>query len=200
MYEDMGKSMGDDVIGGGEFLAAIDAAKALEEEGGGGGGGGSPAKIVLADRDSLSTIRRAAELALRTGDPFGVLSALNDANRSEMDGMERKVRARLGEGAEEAEVTAELIEAIKSDAKFRAGLFERLEAEVPVFTRAFLEERDYIMSEAVRREEGSRRAVAVVGLAHVPGIERNLRAAFGIEVEGVEAGRTLQSLSAMAQD
>lgn len=179
MYEDMSKSMGDEMIGGGEFLAAINAARRDDIK----------AKIVLADRDSMATIRRASELALRTGDPLGVMNKLSSTNAEEMGKLESQVRKEM-EGASEAEVMERLIETIKGDATFRDKLFARLEEEVPVFTRAFLTERDHIMAEAIRRElemdSGGGATggapcvvVAVVGLAHLSGIADNLRGGSG---------------------
>jgi pheromone shutdown protein TraB len=61
-------------------------------------------------------------------------------------------------------------------------LFAKLEQEVPEFTQAFVKERDYIMSRAIGRElqldATVERVVAVVGLAHVPGIQSNLQCMF----------------------
>ena len=88
-----------------------------------------------------------------------------------------------GEGVEPADIKVAMMEALKEDIQFRDRLFQKLEAEVPEFTMAFLKERDYIMSESIRREvmEGERdvrHVVGVVGLGHVPGMEANLEAMF----------------------
>lgn len=167
MYDDMGESMGDNMVGGGEFLAAITAAQAEA----------ACQKIILGDRDSLATIRRAAELAIRSGDPIGVLSRLGDANQQEMNTLRQNVLEDMKRSGEEIDVGAlnvALVEAIKTNKEFRSRLFSRLEEEVPEFTRAFMQERDYIMAESIRREEDARHVVAVVGLAHVPGMAENL--------------------------
>lgn len=170
MYNDMGDSMGE--VGGGEFLAAINAAKKTP----------SCEKIVLGDRDSLVTLRRAAELAVRSGDPLGVLARLSEANDAEMEELHEKVRenAPSDKVNDEAFMTSATIEALKADTEIRTRIFERLERDVPEFTRAFLTERDYIMAEAIQREisSGADRIVAVVGLAHVEGISRNLESAW----------------------
>jgi pheromone shutdown protein TraB len=166
MYNDMGDSMGE--VGGGEFLAAINAAKKTP----------CCEKIVLGDRDSLVTLRRAAELAVRSGDPLGVLARLSEANDAEMEELHQKVRENAPPDKlnDEAFMTSATIEALKADTEIRTRIFERLERDVPEFTRAFLTERDYIMAEAIQREisSGADRIVAVVGLAHVEGISRNL--------------------------
>ena len=177
MYNDMGSNMSDDdddddMVGGGEFLAAINAAKMVP----------SCEKIVLGDRDSLVTLRRAAELAVRSGDPLGVLSRLQEANEAEMEPLQKRVfdSAPDNQKDNEAYMATAMIEALKQDTEIRNRIFSRLEQEVPEFTRAFLTERDYIMAETIQREisRGAKHVVAVVGLAHVPGISRNLESAW----------------------
>jgi pheromone shutdown protein TraB len=170
MYKDMGDSMGG-LQGGGEFLVAINAAKANDSK---------CQRLILGDRDSLLTIRRAAELALRTGNPLQVLKRLNDISQEELGQLEQEVvrvaeqaaaeqaaAAREKEGVSssgsnsgsgssgvlsQGEINVAVIEALKSNPDTRQRLFERLETEVPEFARAFLTERDYIMAEAIRRE------------------------------------------------
>ena len=174
MYKDMGKTMGKDgLVGGGEFLAAINAAKSNDES----SDNGSSTKIVLGDRSSVVTIKRAVELAIRSGDPLGALGRLASANQEELDKMQHSIRQDMeGNSMDESELNVAMVEALKSDAGFRNRIFSRLEREVPEFTRAFLTERDYIMAEAIRRETDAAHVVAVVGLAHVPGMSANLRA------------------------
>lgn len=166
MYRDMGKTMGKDgLIGGGEFLAAINAAKFNDEF------SGSTTKIVLGDRNSIVTIKRALELAIRSGDPFGALDRLASTNQEEIDCIQEKVREDLlAKGSNLSELNVAVVEALKSDIDFRNRIFERLGREVPEFTRAFVTERDYIMAEVIRRETEAKHVVAVVGLAHVPGM------------------------------
>ena len=166
MYNDMGDTM--DQVGGGEFLAAIEAAKKTP----------SCEKIVLADRDSLVTLKRAAELAVRSGDPLGVLSRLSEANNAEMDELRQRVLEQAPDKAQdESYLTKATIEALKADTEIRNRIFERLEKEVPEFSRAFISERDYIMAEAIQRElsGGAKHVVGVFGLAHLPGISANLQ-------------------------
>lgn len=166
MYDDMGDTMGE--VGGGEFLAAINTAKRTP----------SCEKIVLGDRDSLVTLRRAAELAVRSGDPLGVMARLSEANSAEIEELRKQVFENAPEDKleDEAYITTATIEALKADKSVRTRIFERLEREVPEFTRSFLTERDYIMATAIQREitNGAKHIVAVVGLAHVPGIAANL--------------------------
>jgi pheromone shutdown protein TraB len=80
-------------------------------------------------------------------------------------------------GVDTKEFNVAMVERMKTDTQFRNRLFSRLEQEVPEFTQSFLVERDYIMAEVIRRETDAKHVVAVVGLAHVPGMAENLRAA-----------------------
>ena len=184
MYQDMGSKMNQNatstVKGGGEFLVAIRQAEQLN----------SVHTLVLGDRSSLTTIKRAATLAFQSGDPLGVLARLQEANAVEMRELERNVRLELtNHGAdtttavEETQVNIAMMERLKEDSEFRNRLFRKLEKEVPEFTQAFLKERDYIMAETIRRElvdstHVVEKVVAVVGLAHVPGMEATLLAMF----------------------
>ena len=98
MYNDMGDAMGGRK-GGGEFLIAVEAAKQTQK----------CQRVVLGDRDSLLTIRRAAELALRSGRPFDVLGRLSDISQEEMTALEDRVVSEQGlENAEEADVTVSI--------------------------------------------------------------------------------------------
>lgn len=168
MYNELEKEM--DLKGGGEFVAAINAAKKIPE----------CKKVVLGDRDSVTTLRRAAELVLRSGDPMGILYRLLKVNEEEMSALEKEVMNDVSDKDTEDDITVMLIEKLKSSTEMRTRYFSRLQEEVPELERAFVEERDFIMAEALRREviEGSRNICAVVGLAHVPGIAQNLRRLF----------------------
>jgi pheromone shutdown protein TraB len=200
MYKDMSDSMKNKDGGGGEFLVAIRAAEKCPE----------CTKLVLGDRDSVTTIQRAAQLAMESGKPLQVFQKLSEANGEEMEQLEQQVKKELGEDIDTGEFQVAMMERLKSDSEMRNRLFVRLEQEgmygselvslfvswsylcfllclftpnkVPEFTRAFLKERDYIMSRAIGREleqdPSIQRAVAVVGLAHVPGIQANLEKMF----------------------
>ena len=178
MYKDMSKEItkgADEDASGGEFLVAIRAAEECE----------NCHTVVLGDRSSVTTIRRAAFLAMKSGDPLGVLGRLQEANADEMKQLEQRVKDELqanNSKVEQADINVAMMEALKEDSQFRERLFQKLESEVPEFTMAFLKERDYIMSESIRREVmGERKiqhVVGVVGLGHVTGMERNLLAMF----------------------
>jgi len=166
MYDSMGDTV--DQMGGGEFLAAIEAAKKTS----------SCEKIVLGDRDSLLTMKRAAELAMRSGDPLGVMVRLSEVNEAEIDELRQRVLEQEPDKAQDKSyMTKATIEVLKADTEVRNRIFERLEKDVPEFSRAFISERDYIMAEAIQRElsSGAKHVVGVVGLAHVPGIAANLQ-------------------------
>eukprot|EP00545_Synedropsis_sp_CCMP1620_P011811 CAMPEP_0119015542 /NCGR_PEP_ID=MMETSP1176-20130426/11212_1 /TAXON_ID=265551 /ORGANISM="Synedropsis recta cf, Strain CCMP1620" /LENGTH=352 /DNA_ID=CAMNT_0006968847 /DNA_START=53 /DNA_END=1107 /DNA_ORIENTATION=+ len=175
MYNDIGETMGENgMSGGGEFLAAINAAKSNDESN---NDVGPATKIILGDRSSVVTLKRAAELAVRSGNPLGVLGRLSSVNQEELDKMRDGILKDLEEDdIDMKEFNVAMIETMKSDSDFRNRLFSRLEKEVPEFTRSFIIERDYIMAEVIRRETDAKHVVAVVGLAHVPGMSENLRA------------------------
>ena len=176
MYDSMGDQM--NAKGGGEFLRAIQSAENCTV----------CDTVILGDRNSLVTIQRAAELALESGDFIGVANRLQNVNNAEMNKLEKKVREELLQGKDdnslmldESEVTTALMEKLKEDKKFRSRLFSELERQVPEFTQAFLKERDYLMSESVLRELDRSEVVGVVGvvgLAHVPGMEKHFRSVF----------------------
>ncbi|KAL3928183.1 MAG: hypothetical protein SGBAC_012758, partial [Bacillariaceae sp.] len=175
MYKGMSKDMNNKDGGGGEFLAAIRSAEACP----------NCNKLVLGDRDSVATIRRTFQLAVESGNPFGVLSKLSEANEQEMEELKRKVEEELGADGKEidsGEFQVAMMERLKTDTDLRNRLFAKLEQEVPEFTQAFLKERDYIMGQAIGRElaqdQSVKQLVAVVGLAHVPGIQAHLDGMF----------------------
>jgi pheromone shutdown protein TraB len=124
---------------------------------------------------------------LDSGDFFGFLNRLERVNEQELSTLKEQVVADLSnndndkdkdkEKDDESAVTVAMMEALKADTGFRTRLFDRLEREVPEFTTAFVNERDYIMSEAIRRElleQGADHVVGVVGLAHVRGMKKHL--------------------------
>ena len=175
MYNEMGNQM--NAKGGGEFLRAIQCAENCT----------ACDTVILGDRDSLVTIQRAAALALQSGDALGVLGRLDQVNKQEMDKLEQKVRCELQEKfgndtvVEESQVAVAMMETLKEETEFRTRLFARLEQEVPEFTQALLKERDYLMSESILRElkrPDVKKVVGVVGIAHVPGIEKHLKDVF----------------------
>ncbi|KAG7338094.1 pheromone shutdown-related protein TraB [Nitzschia inconspicua] len=167
-----------EVIPGGEMLVAIRAAEQC------------PAcdTVVLGDRSSVKTIQRAAQLAWDSGDALGVLRRLQSENQAAVKELRARVCVDLGlddsngiSKEDEALLEMEVMEALRNDSQVRDRLFQRLEERVPEFTQAFLKERDLIMGESIRRElerEGVERVVAVVGLAHVPGIRNILESSF----------------------
>jgi len=184
MYKSLENDM--DQKAGGEFLQAIQSAESCEV----------CDTVILGDRNSVKTISRVAELAIESGDFMGVLNRLQGVNKEEMEKLEPQVRRELlrqkgQEGnddfeLDEVELTTAIMETLKEDKQFRTRLFSKLEQDVPEFTQSFLKERDYLMSESIRRElelrpEKVRTVVGVVGLAHVPGMEKHFRTIFAGE-------------------
>jgi hypothetical protein len=164
-----------EVIPGGEFLVAIRVAEQCK----------ACDTIVLGDRSSVFTIQRAAQLAWKSGDALGVFERLkfeNDKAMGELRAAEVGLDCMINPSKEdEARLEMAVMEALKNDPMIRESLFRRLEENVPQFTQAFLKERDLIMAESIRRElvrPEVGKVVAVVGLAHVPGIRDNLQASF----------------------
>ncbi|CAJ1955659.1 unnamed protein product [Cylindrotheca closterium] len=175
MYNSASKDMKNNDGGGGEFLAAIRSAEACP----------NCHKLILGDRDSVTTIRRTFQLAIESGNPFALWGKFSEANQQEMDEMQRQVQQELGADGKEVdsgELQVAMMERLKSDSDLRDRLFAKLEQEVPEFTQAFLKERDYIMGQAIGREltqdPSVKQVVAVVGLAHVPGIQAHLEGMF----------------------
>ena len=181
MYKSLETNM--DQKAGGEFLRAVQSAENCT----------ACDTLILGDRNSIATIQRVAELAIENGDFWGVLSRLESVNEEEMNKLQPKVRKELlrQKGQEdnenyeldEAELTTGMMEMLKADTQFRTRLFANLEQSVPEFTQAFLKERDYLMSESILRELDLRpteikTAIGVVGLAHVPGMEKHFQAIF----------------------
>ena len=155
--------------------------------------------LILADRSSVTTIQRAALLALQSGRPWQVLERLQAANAQEMAALETRIRqdmqeqcygeesnasATMDEAEWERQVSIAMMETLKEDGAFRDRLFAKLEDQVPEFTRAFLKERDYLMAEAIYQQavvasssqKTTTNVVGVVGLAHVPGMQAHLKA------------------------
>ena len=184
MYKSLENDM--DQKAGGEFLQAVQSAECCDV----------CDTVILGDRNSVKTIQRVAELAIESGDFIGVLNRLQAVNEEEMSKLEPKVREELlkqkgQEGnddyeIDETEFTTAMMETLKEDEQFRTRLFSKLEQDVPEFTRAFLKERDYLMSESIlreldRRPEEVKNIVGVVGLAHVPGMEKHFKTIFADE-------------------
>ena len=131
---------------GGEFKEAVKAADAMG------------AKIVCVDRDVRQTLRRVREamswedvLTLMSGNvkPGGPEPPPTDGGMHDIE------RA---------------IESLKTRAHIRQ-MREFLAHQVPKVSRVFVDERDEIMVQALL-SHGDERVVAVVGMAHMDGIER----------------------------
>ena len=195
MYKSLENDL--DQKAGGEFLQAVRSAENCD----------ICDTVILGDRNSVTTIQRVAELAIESEDFIGVLNRLQTVNKEEMDKLEPVVRKELlkqkGEEGnddyelDEMELTTAIMETLKEDKQFRTRLFSKLEQNVPEFTQAFLKERDYLMSESIRREldrrpEQVKTIVGVVGLAHVPGMEKHFKTVF--------AGKPAPLVQAIAEE
>eukprot|EP00548_Thalassiothrix_antarctica_P004580 CAMPEP_0194139306 /NCGR_PEP_ID=MMETSP0152-20130528/8973_1 /TAXON_ID=1049557 /ORGANISM="Thalassiothrix antarctica, Strain L6-D1" /LENGTH=375 /DNA_ID=CAMNT_0038837089 /DNA_START=61 /DNA_END=1188 /DNA_ORIENTATION=- len=183
MYNTLANEMSNDdddyLIPGGEFKVAIETARDITE----------CQRVILGDRESMTTLRRGAELAVRTGNVMEVFNKLGKVNEEEFKAATEEIKKEYpGEDdLTDGEFTVKVVERLKSDKTRRAKLFDNLKKQVPEFSRAFLQERDYIMAECINRENEEnnieakqQHVVAVVGLAHVPGITKNLKQSWNI--------------------
>ncbi|CAM9445496.1 unnamed protein product [Discosporangium mesarthrocarpum] len=147
MYDSMDK-LG--FVSGQEFTVAIREARLMG------------AKILLGDRDVKVTLRRLTE-ALRATD----LNRLADLQLPElqdsMEGINEKNEASKISGA---------VEVLKQR-QIMQKLSKLMEDNAPEIYNAMLGERDQYMANSLNNCEGVK-MVAVVGLAHLDGIERNL--------------------------
>ena len=139
---------------GGEFVAAVEEADRIG------------ATIVLGDRDARETIGR-----LR--DAIGELLR----NPPQPTGAEPPAALIAAAGGPQAEMTKDSINTMMSTLKQRQTLRELtayLKSEVPPLYQALIAERDEFMAQSLMKAEargGAQNIVAVVGLAHVDGIE-----------------------------
>jgi len=133
---------------GGEFIAAVEEADAMG------------AVIVCGDRDVRETLRRVRE-NLSFGD------VVNMATGYEKPGGPPRPHCMEGEMGDVESV----VESLKSRANI-AQMRAFMRYQMPHITRAFMDERDEIMADALIHRCQGERVVAVVGMAHMEGIEQ----------------------------
>jgi pheromone shutdown protein TraB len=163
----MGQALG--VKPGAELLAAIEAARAVG------------ARVELVDRDIHTTLKRTwANLGLwkRSQLMASLLVGFEDAAPPP------EVKAKAGPGADadarpsaaaalDGEVTAESIEQLK-EPKALSEMLAELARALPEVKEPLIDERDaFLMSSIEDAAKGAREVVAVVGAAHVPGMQRH---------------------------
>jgi pheromone shutdown-related protein TraB len=138
---------------GAEMLAAIEAAEAIG------------ARVVLADRDIRTTLRR-------TWRAMGLRDRL------------RMTVQLIGSLAGIEEIDASAVERMKQEDVLE-GLLADMGRDFPEVRRTLIDERDEVLAERIRSAPG-RTIVAVVGAGHVPGIRRRWDAAIDMaELERV---------------
>ncbi|CAM9315010.1 unnamed protein product [Chrysoparadoxa australica] len=148
MYEALDK---EGFVSGDEFATAIVGARQ------------SGAKLLLGDRDVQVTLRHLSD-ALRQSD----LQQLNNLNSLVPPDLADLATVRLDDPA----AVSSAVELIKQRATVRK-LTASLQKELPLVYNAMLAERDEFMANSLKNCPG-KTFVAVVGIAHMDGIERNL--------------------------
>ncbi|CAM9652056.1 unnamed protein product, partial [Phaeothamnion confervicola] len=118
------------------------------------------ARIVLGDRAVSVTLRRLAEALRKT--PLDSFQALNDALSGAVSAPDDLDAAGL----------AVWVERLKQRKVVRATMAV-VKENVPEVYAAMVGERDEFMANSIRQSGGTR-VVAVVGMAHLDGLERNL--------------------------
>ena len=169
---------------GAELLAAVEAAQAA----------GIPVELI--DRDIDITLKR----AWRSLGPWRRITLLGS--------LFGRSQAGAGPGGHPAgrgdePITAQMIEDLKQP-KALSDMLAELGRAVPEIKRTLVDERDqYLVSRLLEVGRGRRRVVAVVGAAHVPGIQAQLGASIDrAELERIPAppllGRALRWLVPIA--
>jgi len=146
---------------GGEFLAAVEEADAIG------------ATLLLGDRDARVTIQRLRDAM------FEVLKNPPEPTGATLP--PALLAAAGGADVELKEMTKESVENTLSVMKQRQNVRELtayIKSEVPPLYRALIGERDEYMAKSLLGSAGAR-IVAVVGLAHVDGIEETILKAGG---------------------
>ena len=155
---------------GGEFLAAVEEADAIG------------ATLLLGDRDARVTIRRLRDAVLEMV-----------RNPPEPTGAQPPAALLEAAGGPNAELTRESVsttlDVLKQRENVRA-LSEYLKTEVPPIYTALIGERDEYMAQSLLGSSGER-IVAVVGLAHVDGIEAAILRANGGKIAAPKACRAV---------
>ena len=128
----------------------------------------SGARLVLGDRDQDATIRALRE-AIDLADVLKLLAAGGGMDPAAMD----PELAALFRNADWRD-PARAVEMLKTR-KATSAMAAAMRAQFPKVARAMLDQRDDIMTrgllEAARGEGGEKKIVAVVGMAHMDGVE-----------------------------
>ena len=128
----------------------------------------SGARLVLGDRDQDATIRALRD-AIDLADMLKLLAGGGGADPAAMD----PELAALFRDADWRD-PARAVEALKTR-KATAAMAAAMRAQFPRVARAMLDQRDDVMTErlleAARAEGGENKIVAVVGMAHMDGVE-----------------------------
>ena len=150
---------------GKEFIVAVDEAKALN------------ARVLLGDQDVDLTLQNlASALSYYASDADKFLSLVE-----KLDDAERELGIEIpqgGGGADDAMTKAamsSLVEKLKTR-KALDKIMGTLRSEAPAIYQAMIGDRDSYMAASIATQTDSKRMVAVCGMDHMAGIERNLAA------------------------
>ena len=128
----------------------------------------SGARLVLGDRDQDATIRALRD-AIDLADVLKLLAGGGGVDKTALD----PELAALFSGADWRD-PARAVETLKTR-KATAAMAAAMRAQFPRVARAMLDQRDDVMTErlleAARAEGGENKIVAVVGMAHMDGVE-----------------------------
>lgn len=146
---------------GKEFIVAVDEAKTLN------------ARVLLGDQDVDLTLKNlASALARSDADKFlSLVEKLDDAER------ELGIEIPQGGGGADDAMTKAAMSSLVEKLKTRKALDKimgTLRSEAPAIYQAMIGDRDSYMAASIATQTDSKRMVAVCGMAHMAGIERNL--------------------------
>lgn len=143
-----------------KFVVAVKAGQALG------------AKIILGDRDVDVTLKRLTEALART-DLKKLFSTSSELEQSMKSFLPPSLRDEPDDMSLSKEQLSEYVETIKAKENVKV-IMANLKAIAPELYNAMVAERDDFMSMGLNSLNQFRSIVAVMGIAHVDGVESNL--------------------------
>ena len=142
------------------------------------------AVVLLGDRPVQVTLQRLAAAVQQTGSSKLFNNKLDSVQMQAagLDGTNMKM---------DAAGISQMMEKLKNRASVTM-LMGILKEEVPLVYEAMVQERDQYMSEKLAKylaKSGKQSAVAIVGIAHMDGIEHFLQTDYGYKLRPISAGK-----------